>query len=283
MTNLTAKQLKGQLKSLANKNHADARVLLRLFMMERFLERLSLSKYSEMFILKGGMLITAMIGISNRSTMDIDTTISGFDLTSEEAVSVVGEIIGIELDDGVSFSIEGSETIMDAMDYPGIRIEMTASLEKLTVPFKIDISTGDAITPSAIKYNYRTIIENRSINLCSYNIETVLAEKIQTILARGALNTRMRDFYDVKILTDIYEHSINHIILKRAFEATSKERKTETLIENSSFAIETIKEDKTMNSLWRKYQNKYQYASGISLEETLNSVMKIISIIESDI
>lgn len=283
MTNLTAEQLKGQLKSLANKNHADARVLLRLFMMERFLERLSLSKYSEMFILKGGMLITAMIGISNRSTMDIDTTISGFDLTSEEAVSVVDEIIGIELNDGVSFSIEGSETIMDAMDYPGIRIEMTASLEKLTVPFKIDISTGDAITPSAIKYNYRTIIENRSINLCSYNIETVLAEKIQTILARGALNTRMRDFYDVKILTDIYEHSINHIILKRAFEATSKERKTETLIENSSFAIETIKEDKTMNSLWRKYQNKYQYASGISLEETLNSVMKIISIIESDI
>lgn len=283
MTNLTAEQLKGQLKSLANKNHADARVLLRLFMMERFLERLSLSKYSEMFILKGGMLITAMIGISNRSTMDIDTTISGFDLTSEEAVSVVGEIIGIELNDEVSFSIEGSETIMDAMDYPGIRIEMTASLEKLTVPFKIDISTGDAITPSAIKYNYKTIIENRSINLCSYNIETVLAEKIQTILARGALNTRMRDFYDEKILTDIYEHSINHIILKRAFEATSKERKTETLIENSSFAIETIKEDKTMNSLWRKYQNKYQYASGISLEETLNSVMKIISIIESDI
>lgn len=283
MTNLTAEQLKGQLKSLANKNHADARVLLRLFMMERFLERLSLSKYSEMFILKGGMLITAMIGISNRSTMDIDTTISGFDLTSEEAVSVVGEIIGIELNDEVSFSIEGSETIMDAMDYPEIRIEMTASLEKLTVPFKIDISTGDAITPSAIKYNYKTIIENRSINLCSYNIETVLAEKIQTILARGALNTRMRDFYDVKILTDIYEHSINHIILKRAFEATSKERKTETLIENSSFTIETIKEDKTMNSLWRKYQNKYQYASGISLEETLNSVMKIISIIESDI
>lgn len=283
MTNLTAEQLKGQLKSLANKNHADARVLLRLFMMERFLERLSLSKYSEMFILKGGMLITAMIGISNRSTMDIDTTISGFDLTSEEAVSVVSEIIGIELNDEVSFSIEGSETIMDAMDYPGIRIEMTASLEKLTVPFKIDISTGDAITPSAIKYNYKTIIENRSINLCSYNIETVLAEKIQTILARGALNTRMRDFYDVKILTDIYEHSINHIILKRAFEATSKERKTETLIENSSFTIETIKEDKTMNSLWRKYQNKYQYASGISLEETLNSVMKIISIIESDI
>lgn len=283
MTNLTAEQIKGQLKSLANKNHADARVLLRLFMMERFLERLSLSKYSEMFILKGGMLITAMIGISNRSTMDIDTTISGFDLTSEEAVSVVGEIIGIELNDGVSFSIEGNETIMDAMDYPGIRIEMTASLEKLTVPFKIDISTGDAITPSAIKYNYKTIIENRSINLCSYNIETVLAEKIQTILVRGALNTRMRDFYDVKILTDIYEHSINHIILKRAFEATSKERKTETLIENSSFTIETIKEDKTMNSLWRKYQNKYQYASGISLEETLNSVMKIISIIESDI
>lgn len=283
MTNLTAEQIKGQLKSLANKNHADARVLLRLFMMERFLERLSLSKYSEMFILKGGMLITAMIGISNRSTMDIDTTISGFDLTSEEAVSVVGEIIGIELNDGVSFSIEGNETIMDAMDYPGIRIEMTASLEKLTVPFKIDISTGDAITPSAIKYNYKTIIENRSINLCSYNIETVLAEKIQTILVRGALNTRMRDFYDVKILTDIYEHSINHIILKRAFEATSNERKTETLIENSSFTIETIKEDKTMNSLWRNYQNKYQYASGISLEETLNSVMKIISIIESDI
>ena len=269
MTKLSPEQLKGRLKNIANEKHADARVLLRLFMMERFLKRLSLSRYSEMFVLKGGMLITAMAGISVRSTMDVDTTISGFDLNSEEAVSIISEIVAIELDDGVSFSIEGCEDIMDAMDYSGIRIEMTASMEKMSVPFKIDISTGDVVTPSAIKYNYKTMIEGHSISLYSYNIETVLAEKIQTILARGALNTRMRDFYDVKILMDIYEHSINHTILRKAFEATSRERKTETLIDNSSSIIKNISGDTEMNTLWNKYQSKYKYASKISFK--LNS------------
>lgn len=283
MTKLTPEQLKGRLKSLASRNNTDARVLLRLFMMERFLERLSLSRYSEMFVLKGGMLISSMAGISVRSTMDVDTTISGFDLNPEEAVAIVSEIIAIELDDGVSFSIEGSENIMDAMDYPGIRIEMTASMEKITVPFKIDISTGDVVTPSAIKYNYKTMIEDHSINLCSYNIETVLAEKIQTILARGALNTRMRDFYDVKILMDIYKYSINHTILRKAFEATSRKRKTETLIDNSSSIIKNINEDKEMNILWNKFQSKYKYASEISFKEVLDSVTNTIAIIQSGI
>ena len=283
MTKLSPEQLKGRLKNIANEKHADARVLLRLFMMERFFKTTFFVQIFRNVCSQGGMLITAMAGISVRSTMDVDTTISGFDLNSEEAVSIISEIVAIELDDGVSFSIEGCEDIMDTMDYPGIRIEMTASMEKMSVPFKIDISTGDVVTPSAIKYNYKTMIEGHSISLYSYNIETVLAEKIQTILARGALNTRMRDFYDVKILMDIYEHSINHTILRKAFEATSRERKTETLIDNSSSIIKNISGDTEMNTLWNKYQSKYKYASKISFKETLDSVTKTIAIIQSNI
>ena len=181
---LTSEQVKGRIRNVAKQNNTDARILMRLYMMERFLERVSVSQYKDKFVIKGGMLVTAMVGVALRTTMDIDTTIKNHDLSEEEAKHIVNEIAQINIDDGVTFEIKDMSTIMDNMEYPGIRFTMNAIMEKLITPMKIDISTGDVITPRAIEYRYKLILEDRSINLWSYNLETILAEKLQTILSR---------------------------------------------------------------------------------------------------
>lgn len=222
---LTPAQIKGRIKNVAKQNGSDPITLLRIYMMERFLERITYSKYKDDFIVKGGILVTSMIGISMRSTMDIDTTIRNFDLTKEETTRIINEIKDISLDDHIEFILNDVSDIMDNMEYPGIRIHMDAKLENLIVPIKIDISTGDVITPREIRYEYSLLLEDKSIQLWSYNLETILAEKIQTILSRGLLNTRIRDFYDVTTLFDRYNDSINYNDLSLAFDKTcTKER-----------------------------------------------------------
>ena len=223
---LTPAQIKGRIKNVAKQNGSDPITLLRIYMMERFLERITYSKYKDDFIVKGGILVTSMIGISMRSTMDIDTTIRNFDLTKEETTRIVNEIKDISLDDHIEFILNDVSDIMDNMEYPGIRIHMDAKLENLIVPIKIDISTGDVITPREIRYEYPLLLEDKSIQLWSYNLETILAEKIQTILSRGLLNTRMRDFYDVTTLFDRYNDQIKYNDLSLAFDKTCRKRET---------------------------------------------------------
>lgn len=188
-----------QIKNSALQNHDDARTLLRIYMMERFLERIANSEYKDNFIIKGGILVTSMAGVGMRSTMDIDTSIKNHSLFAEYARTIVDEIKRINLGDGVTFEIKEVIHILDAMKYPGIRISLNAIMGSLITPLKIDISTGDVITPHAIEYNYKLLLEDRTISLWSYNLETILAEKLQTILTRGVLNTRMRDFYDIHL------------------------------------------------------------------------------------
>lgn len=187
----TPEQIKGRIKSIAKQNNADARTLMRIYMMERFLERLAQSEYRDNFIIKGGILVTAMIGVAHRSTMDIDTSMKNLNLSADDALQVVNQVKDIDLDDGVSFEVKDVSNIMDEMEYPGIRVTMNANVGRLITPLKIDISTGDVITPRAIEFNYDLLLEDRSISLWSYNLETILAEKLQTVLARGILNTRM--------------------------------------------------------------------------------------------
>lgn len=209
---LSQAQIKGRIKNLAKTNKADARILMRIYMMERFWERLAKSAYAENFIIKGGILITSLVGVSMRSTMDIDTSISGFTLSQEEALRIVTEISEIDLEDGVTFSIKSVSGIMDEMDYPGIRLALDACMGAMITPIKIDISTGDVITPEAVKYDYKLMLEERSILIWSYNLETILAEKLQTVMSRGVLNTRMRDYYDIYTLMLRYEMVIGQTL-----------------------------------------------------------------------
>ena len=269
---LTPEQVKGRIKNVAKENKADARTLMRIYMMERFLERVANSKYKDNFVIKGGMLVTAMVGVALRSTMDIDTTIKNQNLSAEDAKRIVNEIKDIDLDDGVCFEIKEVSNIMDEMEYPGIRFTMNAMMGKLVTPMKIDISTGDVITPGAVEYQYRLLLDNRSISLWSYNLETILAEKLQTVLARGLLNTRMRDFYDIRTLLSIYEDDIDNDVLERAFDATCKKRNTENLKEEALKIMTTVRDDAQLHKLWKTYQKKYPYASDIGYDDIMDSI-----------
>ena len=270
---LTPEQVKGRIKNVAKENKADARTLMRIYMMERFLERVASSQYKDNFIIKGGMLVTAMVGVALRSTMDIDTSIKNQNLSAEDARRIVDEIKDIDLGDGVTFEVKEVSNIMDEMEYPGIRFTMNAVMGKLVTPMKIDISTGDVITPRAIEYNYKLLLDDRSISLWSYNLETILAEKLQTVLARGLLNTRMRDFYDIKTLLSIYEQDIDADVLKKAFEATCKKRSTENLKEEVPKIMAAVSDDAQLHTLWKSYQKKYPYAADISYEDIMESTM----------
>ena len=276
---LSKEQLKGRLRNVANKNNADARVLLRQFMMERFLERLSKSKYRDNFIIKGGTLVTAMMGVSLRSTMDVDTTIRGFDLNSEEAQRIVNEIMSIDLDDNASFKIKSVEDIMDEMDYSGIRLHIDSYYDRIYAPIKIDISTGDIITPGAVEYEYKQILDDETIKLWSYNLETVLAEKIQTILNRGVLNTRMRDFYDIHMLLGIYEDDIDVDVLRDAYRATAEKRQTNTILNSSQRILQDVGDSPEVLTHWERYRKKYKYAENISFEEVVESSKKLCNMI----
>ena len=274
---LTPAQIKGRIKNVAKQNGSDPITLLRIYMMERFLERITYSKYKDDFIVKGGILVTSMIGISMRSTMDIDTTIRNFDLTKEETTRIVNEIKDISLDDHIEFILNDVSDIMDNMEYPGIRIHMDAKLENLIVPIKIDISTGDVITPREVRYEYPLLLEDKSIQLWSYNLETILAEKIQTILSRGLLNTRMRDFYDVTTLFDRYNDSINYNDLSLAFDKTCRKRETLSLLEHYEEILCSISEDSTLQNLWKNYCRKYKYASHIEFSTNLEIIKQLMS------
>ena len=276
---LTVQQIKGRLKSIAQKNHADARILMRLYMMERFLERLSKSKYSDDFIIKGGILVTSMIGVSMRSTMDIDTTIRNLNLSEEDMKKIVEEIAALDIGDGIKFVIKDVSTIMDNMEYPGVRIAMDACAGKTITPLKIDISTNDIITPRAIEYKYKLLLEEREINLWTYNLETILAEKMQTILARGLLNTRMRDFYDIHVLLIRYRESLDYAILGRAFESTCKKRGSEQLSMEGEQIIQSIENDLKISRLWESYQKKFTYAAEISYNDVIDSIKELFELI----
>lgn len=273
----TPEQIKGRIKSVAKQNNADARTLMRIYMMERFLERLAQSEYRDNFIIKGGILVTAMIGVAHRSTMDIDTSMKNLNLSAEDALRVVNQVKDIDLDDGVSFEVKDVSNIMDEMEYPGIRVTMNANVGKLITPLKIDISTGDVITPRAIEFNYDLLLEDRSISLWSYNLETILAEKLQTVLARGILNTRMRDFYDIRMLLDTYEDKVNKAVLKDAFAATCKKRGTDNLQEQAEEIIKIIEADEQLQVLWRAYQKKYSYAAEIDYASVISGVRKLMN------
>lgn len=208
--------------------------------------------------------------------MDIDTTIQNYDLSIESTRRMIESICFENVVDGVTFEIKNVTEIMDEMEYPGIRFGLESCIGRMVTPIKIDVSTGATITPSAVEYEYKLMLEGRSISLLSYNIETVLAEKLQTILARGVLNTRMRDFYDVHVLLNARKKDIDNHVIKQAFLATCKNRQSESIIGNGMKIYGNIAMDERLASLWKTYQQKYPYAKDVDFDDVLNSLKALI-------
>lgn len=277
----TSKQLKDLIRNLSRKKSADAQVLLRNYMMERFLERISVSDHKDRFILKGGMLVAAMVGLDARSTMDLDATIKGSDLNVKEAESIINSIISVPLDDGVVFHVKQISEIMDGAEYPGIRVSMETVFDGVVTPLKIDISTGDVITPREIRYSFRLMLEDRSIEIWAYNLETVLAEKLETVISRHVSNTRMRDFYDIHILYQLYGASLSMSILHDAFMATADKRGTLIQMEDAAAVFDEIEQSPVMERLWGSYQKKYPYATDLSWHMVMDSARALYLGIEN--
>ena len=269
----SSKQLKDLIRNLSKEVGIEAHVLIRKYMMERFLERVSSSKYNGSFILKGGMLVAAFVGIEARATMDIDTTIKCIPVTIVDMERTITEISNIDLDDNVKFRIKKVSEIMDEAEYSGIRFSMDAVLDGAVIPLKIDISTGDVITPREIAYSYKLMFEDRTIPIMTYPIETVLAEKLETVISRSITNTRMRDFYDIHIL--LKSQNINADILALALERTAKKRGKFSLLENAESVLKIVKSDEDMKRLWNIYQKKFKYAGEYTWDEVIHSVREL--------
>lgn len=271
----TAKQLKDLIRNLSKNKSADAQLLMRNYMMERFLERISLSDYKDKFILKGGMLVAAMVGLDARSTMDIDATIKGATVNVEDVENIMAEIISVRLDDGVTFRLRQISEIMDEAEYPGVRVTMETEFDGVRTPLKVDISTGDLITPREVRYSFKLMLEERSIDVLAYNLETVLAEKLETVISRAVTNTRMRDFYDIYILLQLHGSTLNTAVLHEALQATAHKRGTEKHLAEAEEIFDEVESSSAMLKLWNAYRRKFPYAADLTWDTAMSSVRKL--------
>ena len=206
-----AMQLKAYVKNIAKEKDISAQLVLQNYMLERYLERVSLSEYRDKYIIKGGFLIASLVGLESRATMDLDATIKGYPVNEDSIRSMVESIISVPVDDGISFQIKDIGLIREDDEYGGIRVSLNANYEKMAVPLKLDITTGDKITPGEIEYSYKLMMEERSISILSYNLSTILAEKLETVVSRGDQNTRPRDYYDIFILSKLQDKRLNDV------------------------------------------------------------------------
>lgn len=270
-----AKSLMDKSRNLAASCNITANEVLQNYMFERILERLSVSKYKNNFILKGGLLLSSIMGIDTRTTMDMDTCIKGIDLTDEQLYEVLKEILNIDLNDGVKFEIRNSQPIREDDDYGGLKYNLLAIFDNLRVNLSMDIATGDLITPREIEYDYKMMFEDRNLKIMTYNIESIIAEKFQTVISRGILNSRMKDYYDLYYLITYKEFSKEN--LKNAIEKTFSKRDTD--IKSIDKVIGEIEKSEFVKDLWTSYSEKYQYAKNIEFDKIINSIYEINKIV----
>lgn len=266
----TSTQLKALVRNLSGQKNVEAEIILRNFMLERLLERISLSQYKDNFILKGGMLIAAMVGIDTRTTMDLDATIKGQHLTENEIISIMENILNISVDDGVVFRFKDITEIREEADYPGYRVSIEAILDKTRQVIKVDITTGDFVTPREIEYSFKLMFEERTIQIMAYNLETVLAEKYETVITRGLTNTRMRDFYDIYILTAT--QPFDKDVFRQALKKTVAKRNTVEQMTDPEAVIQVVADSDIMIHQWGVYQRKYTYAADVTWEMVISAL-----------
>lgn len=269
---MTAKQIKDLIRNQAKTRNIAAQILLRNYMLERLLERISLSKYKRHFILKGGMLIASLIGIETRATIDMDATIKGYPVSEEDLGNAFEEIIHTQVEDDINIELRSISEIHEEADYPCFRLSLMAKVDNTRIPIKVDITSGDIITPCEIQYRFSLLLEERSIDILAYNLETVLAEKMESIMSRGVLNTRMRDFYDIHILQTLQSENIDYALLNKAIKATAGKRGTEQLFENTIPELVYILQNTEIIRLWGIFCKKFSYASNLEYEQVSKTI-----------
>ncbi len=270
-----AKSLKDKARNVANENAISIQQVLQNYMFERVLERLSKSEYKENFIIKGGLLLSSIMGINLRTTMDMDTNITGINLDKEELSKILNEVLNMDIGDNVSFKIEKIEDIKQEEYYGGYQFKIIATYENIKVQFHMDISTGDVITPRAIEYKYKKLFDDSYIDILSYNQETIIAEKLQAILERKIQNSRMKDYYDLYFFVNYRWDTIDKEILTEAIIKTFSVRNGITELKNFNETLEMIKGNEFLNKLWLNYSKKYDYSNQVSFLDTIEAIAVI--------
>lgn len=277
-----AMQLKAIIKNLAKEKHISAQLIMQNFMMERLLERISISEYHDHFILKGGFLIAAMVGLDARATMDMDATIKGLQVNEQSVLDMFKDICNIQINDDVTFTVRDIGEIREGDEYTGYRVALTANYPPMAVPLKVDITTGDKITPREMKYSFKLLLEDRSIFILAYNLETILAEKLETVISRGDQNTRPRDYYDIYVLIKLQSANVDWNLLKSALSATADNRGSKAVIANYATIIEVVKNSDIMQRQWKNYQKDFEYATDIEFSDTCDTILLIMSALKEE-
>ncbi len=271
-----AMRFKARIKNVAAKNGVPAQAVLQNFMLERLLERISVSKYKDKFVLKGGMLIAAWVGIDHRTTMDMDATLQGYPLSEASLRAALTDICAIPLDDDTTFTPNSIAPIRGDDEYGGYRAAIIAKYETIGTPLKIDVTAGDVMTPAAVRYAFHSNFEDKIIEVWAYNLETILAEKVETILRRSALNTRLRDFYDVYLIAKTQRHAFDGNIFKAALQATVESRMSLAALRDKEKILTTIQTDATMRRRWELYRQENSYANGIEFDAVMDALADIL-------
>ena len=270
-------QLKSIVKNISKEKRISAQLVLQNYMLERLLERISLSNYRNNFILKGGFLIASLVGLDTRATMDMDVTVKGEPLTEVNLKSIFDEIIEIQVDDDITFEFKSISDIREGDDYNGYRLHLSGNFPPMSVPLKLDVTTGDKMTPEEIQYDYKTMMDSKKISVLAYNLETILAEKLETILSRGDQTTRPRDYYDVYILWTLQYANINISHLSSALKATANKRGVLEIMKDYQNTMAIVLNSDFMQEQWRKYQRSFDYAKNIDFEKTCASVVDVMN------
>ena len=275
MITKNAMQLKAFIKNKAIEKNISAQLVMQNYMLERLLERISLSEYKNNFILKGGFLISAIVGLDTRATMDLDTTIKGFDLNTENLQKIFFDICSVQVEDDVSFEICNIGEIREGDEYPGFRVRLKALYPPLFVPLTVDVTTGDKITPKEISYTFKLLFDDRNISILAYNLETVIAEKLETVISRNIGNTRPRDFYDIHILYTLRGDECSMETLSQALRQTAGKRGSFEVMKDHEKVMENVLKSEQMQGFWQKYRKNFEYAADISFEEVCGTVITI--------
>ena len=278
----TSEQIKGAIRNISKKTGVNANSLLQMCLFEGILEKISNSKYKNHFILKGGLLISSLIGVEMRSTLDMDTTIRGLPMNEENISKILHEILEINIDADIEYDLVKLERIRTEDFYEDFSATISCRYGKINTNLNIDITTGDIITPKEVQYFYEKILEEGSISILTYTIETIIAEKFETISSRNITTTRARDFYDLYMLYNLYKSKIDKNILKEAITLTSQQRNSYSLVLQYKEIVKLFYQSDSLKNLWTKYVQNNSYAKDISFNDTISIYEEIGSILENN-
>lgn len=273
-----ANSFKAKIKNMAKDRGIPAQQLQQNFLIEQVLKLIAKSSYKDSFIVKGGYLIGQLIGLDKRTTMDLDVTLKGTTLSQENLIAIFEEILS-DSDDVFSFEVDKLEPIRQDDEYGGFSLKLNATFDTLKEVVFIDITTGDKITPREITYSMPSLFTNESIEVWTYNLETVLAEKLETIISRGVASTRPRDRYDLFTLYHIRKDEINFDVLREALANTVEKRGSKEAIDIWESQLNSIETDEYQKQLWTRYQRQFKYAQDISFEKSVQIVRELMTTI----